>query len=105
VQVYYAPDASRREPILGAVGRLQFDVVESRLKEEYGVSVTMDALPYVAARWVKGTDEKLKAVRWPGSGTLQVRDRNNSLVSLFSSMYELNYLKREYPDVIFSEIG
>jgi peptide chain release factor 3 len=39
VQVYYAPDASRREPILGAVGRLQFDVVESRLKEEYGVSV------------------------------------------------------------------
>jgi peptide subunit release factor RF-3 len=54
---------------------------------------------------VKGTEEKLKAVRWPGSGTLQVRDRNNALVSLFSSVYELNYMTREYPDVKFSETG
>jgi peptide chain release factor 3 len=105
VQVYYAPDASRREPILGAVGMLQFDVVQSRLKEEYGVAVTIDALPYVAARWVRAAEDKLKRVTWPGSGTLQVRDRNNSLVCLFSSMYELNYLKREHPEVTFSEVG
>lgn len=36
VQVYVALDGVR-EPILGAVGRLQFDVVESRLLQEYGV--------------------------------------------------------------------
>jgi peptide chain release factor 3 len=105
VQVYYAPDGVRRDPIAGAVGRLQFDVVESRLKEEYGVSVMVDALPYVCARWIKGPEEKIRRVRWPTSGVLQVRDRRDSLVCLFTSIWELNHLTRENPEVTFSEFG
>jgi peptide chain release factor 3 len=105
VQVYYSPDSARHEPILGAVGTLQFDVVQSRLQEEYGVTIAVDALPFVCARWIKGPDEALKRVNWPGSGFLQVRDRNQSLVGLFTSVWELNYLKRENPDVIFNEFG
>ena len=60
VQVYYSPDSARHEPILGAVGTLQFDVVQSRLQEEYGVTIAVDALPFVCARWIKGPDEALK---------------------------------------------
>jgi peptide chain release factor 3 len=105
VQVYYAPDSSRREPILGAVGRLQFDVVESRLKEEYGVSASLDALPYVCARWIKAPEDKIGRVQWPSTGVLKVRDRNDSLVCLFTSVWELNYLQRENPELTFSEVG
>jgi peptide chain release factor 3 len=105
VQVYYSPDSVRREPILGAVGRLQFDVVESRMKEEYGVAVSVESLPYVAARWVKGPEEKLKRIQWPSSGVLQVRDRKDVPAYLFTSTWELNYMRRENPDVEFSEVG
>jgi peptide chain release factor 3 len=105
VQVYYAPDSVRREPILGAVGRLQFDVVESRMKDEYGVAVTIDPLPYVCARWVKGSEDQVRRIKWPLSGVVQVLDRNHSAVALFTSVWELNHLKRENPNVIFADVG
>jgi peptide chain release factor 3 len=105
VQVYYAPGSARREPILGAVGRLQFDVVASRMKEEYGVEVSLETLPYVAARWIQGPAEALGKVALPTSGVLEVRDRRGALVWLFSSAFELNYLKGKNPEVAFLEVG
>jgi len=47
------PIFGRREPILGVVGALQFDVVAARLKSEYGVECDIDRLKYSIARWVK----------------------------------------------------
>ncbi len=38
-----------REPILAAVGVLQFDVVRSRLDVEYGVKVEIESLKFKAA--------------------------------------------------------
>lgn len=105
VQVYFSPDSARHEPILGAVGRLQFDVVESRLKEEYGVAAAINVLPYVCARWLEATPDKLRKIRWPGSGTLVVSDRKDAMVCLFSSEWELKHMMKENPDVKFSEIG
>jgi len=41
-----------REPILAAVGELQFDVVRFRLESEYGVRAEIAPLPYRAGAWV-----------------------------------------------------
>ena len=41
-----------REPILAAVGELQFDVVKFRLESEYGVKAEIAPLPYRAGAWV-----------------------------------------------------
>jgi peptide chain release factor 3 len=38
--------------LLGVVGPLQFDVLVYRLQHEYGVEVTLRAMPYTMARWV-----------------------------------------------------
>jgi peptide chain release factor 3 len=103
VQVYYDPDGVRREPIVGAVGRLQFDVVESRLFQEYGVKASVDALPYVCARWPEGSPEAMKKVRWPSSGVALTRDQNDKLVCLFASKWDLQSLVRDYPEVHFRE--
>ena len=54
VQVFFDPKTLERDPILGAVGVLQFEVVAHRLKTEYGVPVLYDSLPYTHARWVFG---------------------------------------------------
>ena len=40
------------DPILAAVGQLQFEVVQYRMKDEYGVDTTLDPLPYSIARYV-----------------------------------------------------
>ena len=44
--------------ILGAVGVLQFDVVASRLKEEYKVECAYEAINVWSARWIECRDEK-----------------------------------------------
>ena len=47
VQVLYNKDfGGRSDPILAAVGQLQFEVVQSRMEQEYGVETTLEPLPY-----------------------------------------------------------
>jgi peptide chain release factor 3 len=52
VQVFFDRHRLEREPILGAVGVLQFEVMQYRLKAEYGVDVRLDRLNFQHARWV-----------------------------------------------------
>ncbi|MCM2278447.1 MAG: peptide chain release factor 3 [Oligoflexia bacterium] len=54
VQVYKQRGFGDKDPILGAVGALQFEVLQARLKSEYGVDVRIEKLPYLHARWVTG---------------------------------------------------
>lgn len=44
------------------VGTLQFDVLEYRLKNEYGVDIRMEGLPYQYIRWIGGEDVDVKAL-------------------------------------------
>ena len=44
------------DPVLGAVGWLQVEVVQHRLKSEYGVEAKLERLPYTQARWVFSKD-------------------------------------------------
>jgi peptide chain release factor 3 len=55
VQVFFHRERLERDPILGAVGRLQFDVIQSRLKSEYDVEVRFETQPSQHARWVEGS--------------------------------------------------
>ena len=55
------------DPILGAVGWLQLEVVQYRLKHEYSVDVQWERLPYSEARWVFADDFDPKKVITRGS--------------------------------------
>ena len=46
------------EVIVGVVGTLQFDVLEYRLKNEYGVDLYVEGLPYEYLRWVEHDGEE-----------------------------------------------
>jgi peptide chain release factor 3 len=52
--LYIRSDDGVGYPILAAVGQLQFDVVQFRLKREYGVESLLDPLNYNIARWSNG---------------------------------------------------
>jgi peptide chain release factor 3 len=95
MQVFYRP-GGRREPIVGVVGALQFDVIVSRLRIEYGVAAEIEPAPYTAARWLVNPAQLTPA----GVSTTVVEDRRGMRVLLFESEWQLNYFMREYPEVL-----
>ena len=56
VQLFFDRQRIERDPILGAVGVLQFEIIEHRLLGEYRVRIGFDRLPYRFARWIEPTE-------------------------------------------------
>ena len=77
VQLFRDRDDAIVDPILGAVGWLQFEVVQHRLKAEYSVEAQLERMPFRMARWVFGDDFDPKAVVRPGlvDCVLDIEDR------------------------------
>jgi peptide chain release factor 3 len=95
MQVFFAA-SGRREPIVGVVGALQFDVIESRLRTEYGVDVQIDPASYAAARWVADPARTIPSLGGGAAGAVDRRDRR---LILFASEWEVQYFERQHPDV------
>ncbi|NEO94630.1 MAG: peptide chain release factor 3 [Moorea sp. SIO3G5] len=98
VQIMYSVDESKRDPILAAVGQLQFEVVQFRLRNEYGVDTRLDMLPYSVARWVAGGWEALeKAGRL--FNTVTVKDNWGRPVLLFKNQWNLQQVAEDHPEL------
>src|SRR4029077_15199365 len=54
IQIFHARGGGMRDPILGAVGALQLEVLQYRLLHEYGAEILLERLPHQVARWVSG---------------------------------------------------
>jgi peptide chain release factor 3 len=104
VQLFHDPSATVREPILGGVGELQFDVVRFRMENEYGTPTALQWLPYKLARWVVGGRERLPDVRIMSTAKL-VHDQDANPVMLFQSTWDADYMAREYKDLAFSVVN
>jgi peptide chain release factor 3 len=52
-QSYELPDAVGRVPLLGAVGALQFEVLQYRLESEYGAKSRLELAPWTHILWVR----------------------------------------------------
>jgi peptide chain release factor 3 len=101
IQLLYPVDSHRREPILAAVGQLQFDVVRARLEAEYGVETRLEPLGYELARWVR-SDAATLVTLGNSRGRLRCEDRDDHQVVLFSTRWDLNYATENFPTVEFS---
>lgn len=87
--------------ILGAVGVLQFDVVASRLKEEYKVECAYEAINVWSARWIECSDEKkLKEFKDKAYENLAV-DGGGHLTYLAPTRVNLSLMEERWPDVKF----
>ncbi|HYG74195.1 MAG TPA: peptide chain release factor 3 [Planctomycetota bacterium] len=103
IQILNDPNAFRKEPILAAVGQLQFEVVQYRLEAEYGAKTSIQKLPYSLARWVEGTPEDLEALQLPTSA-MKTLDRENHVVALFGGKWELEYCMKQNPKLEFKTV-
>jgi peptide chain release factor 3 len=100
VQVYRQQGLLDKDPVLGAVGGLQFEVLQFRLKAEYGVDVKIERLGYIHARWVEGSGlDRDFFDRRDDSKCLE--DRDGQPVILFKSDWSLRWAEENYKNLKF----
>ncbi|SEL51045.1 bacterial peptide chain release factor 3 (bRF-3) [Atopomonas hussainii] len=98
-QVFF-PERSN-DIILGAVGVLQFDVVASRLKEEYKVECAYEAVNVWSARWIESTDEKkFKEFSTKAFENLAI-DGGGHLTYLAPTRVNLSLMEERWPEIKF----
>jgi peptide chain release factor 3 len=102
VQVFFDPKTLERDPILGAVGVLQFEVVAARLQAEYGVTVLFDALPYAIARWVVGDGFDPTTFEQKAYGRVKcLVDVEGRALVLFGDEWSMRRTTEEHPALQF----
>ncbi|MEZ4422154.1 MAG: peptide chain release factor 3 [Gemmatimonadota bacterium] len=88
ILLLYSDSLTGPIPLVGAVGRLQFEVLVDRLAREYGVDISLQPLPFQSARWVTGEPADLK--RAAGLyGRRLVEDADGHPMLLFQNEYAL----------------
>jgi peptide chain release factor 3 len=78
---------------IGAVGRLQFDVLQYRLKHEYGVDTVLESLPFTCSAWLDGDPEAFKL---PFT-SIVVKDRLARAMVLFPNQIAKTYARELNP--------
>jgi peptide chain release factor 3 len=83
--------------ILGAVGQLQFEVFEHRMKNEYNVDVRMEPIGSKIARWIENEEDVKESMS--SSRSMLVKDRHENLVFLFENDFAMRWFSDKHPDI------
>jgi peptide chain release factor 3 len=87
------PHEQSGDYIFAAVGQLQFEVMQYRLKDEYGVETVITPLPYQCSAWLVGDPAAFKKT----TSSLLVEDRLGRLIVLFTGVWEKQYTMQQNP--------
>lgn len=100
IQLFIDPIVGAQDPIIGVVGELQFVVLVHRLQEEYNLDVRLNRLSFSVARWPRS--QKGEPVdQLKGNFTIY-RDMIEQPVILLDQEWDLNWAKKENPEVDFA---
>jgi len=87
--------------LLGAVGQLQFEVAQHRLKTEYDCDVRLEACQYTGARWISA-DTPAQLREFETAYPLRMaRDAANALAYLCTSPYDVRLAQERFPQIHF----
>jgi peptide chain release factor 3 len=103
ILLLYAGSDAGPVPIVGAVGRLQFEVLIDRLDREYQVTATLEPLSFRAARWVTGPEVEIRRIA-QGFGRKRVADAEGMPMLLFESEWLLERTTREEKALTFHDV-
>ena len=104
IQLFYRPGLGKVDPYLGAVGLLQFEVLRTRLENEYGTHTQLEPAPFTIARWVVTDADGMDWLR-RRNDFLLVEDRNGHPVVLAASPWGLQYAASQIKDLELLEIS
>lgn len=95
--IQYYRTLHTEEVILGAVGQLQFEVFEHRMKNEYNVEVRMEPIGSKVARWIENEGDVKETMA--GQRAMLVKDRHDKFVFLFENEFAMRWFHDKYPDI------
>jgi len=89
--------------VVGVVGQLQFEVLASRIEREYGLPVCFEQSQFTSARWVNG--ERQAVDKFSESNKQHIAyDHDGDIVYLTRFQWNIDRVKRNYPDVRMTAI-
>jgi peptide chain release factor 3 len=100
VQSFTARFAPPGSTLLAAVGPLQFEVVQYRLKSEYGAESRLEAAPWTILRWLKPHPSlENPSSLIVASGVSFGADRYEQPVVLFPNEWTMKYFREKNPEL------
>lgn len=88
--------------IIGVVGPLQFDVIASRLKAEYGVNGSFEEVQFTNARWIKCANEATLKNFCERNKFNTAEDATGALAYLAPNSWHLDRIAQDFPDIEFT---
>ncbi len=87
--------------LLGAVGQLQFEVVQHRLNTEYDCDIRLESSQYTGARWITA-DSPADLRQFETTYPLRMaRDAADTLAYLCTSPYDVRLAQERFPKIHF----
>ena len=87
--------------IVGVVGQLQFDVLASRIEQEYDLPVRFEPTQYVSARWISGPRAAVEDFMKKNKGQMAT-DHDGDPVYLTRLQWDIDRAERDWPEVRLS---
>jgi len=84
--------------IVGVVGALQFDVLASRIEQEYSLPVRFEGSNFTSARWISGDRAEIERLTAVNKGHI-AQDSDGDLVFLTRLQWDIDRVVRDYPAV------
>ena len=84
--------------IVGVVGQLQFEVLESRIKQEYGLPVRFEASQFKSACWISGEKQEIDRLNSENKQHMAI-DSDGDSVFLSRLQWDFDRLARDYPSI------
>ena len=102
IQTFMRNETGREEFLVGVVGVLQFEVLEHRLKTEYGVTMLMDRMPYRFVRWVTESNVEVAKLKLTSTSARAV-DSENRPVLLFENEWSVRLATENNEGLVLSD--
>ena len=99
VQSFLIKDSAQRVPLLGAVGPLQFEVVQFRMQTEYGAESRLDHAPWKVLRWATTENNAPIDDAVLPTGAKQATDAKGNTVLLFSEQWACDFFTQRNPKI------
>ena len=104
IQMFHDPHTGYEEVIVGVVGVLQFEVLEYRLKTEYGVEIRRRDLPFECIRWIESSETDINSLNLT-SDTRHVQDFRGNDLLLFTSEWCITWALQKNPGLKLREFN
>lgn len=103
VQVFHLQEPKSNLTLLGAVGPLQFEVMQYRLKDEYGAESRLESMPWKVLRWLEDPLNNMDLQQSLPHGAALGTDEQGRTVILFPSEWSLKYFSEKNPSIKLSD--